>query len=55
MSSNIELAELGEPRNDDTWLISDWNAGQSNITQWSPDNVRVADDGAVELVLDRAP
>ena len=49
------LVQLGEETNDTTWLVSAWNAGQSSITQWSPDNVRVAADGAVELVLGRAP
>uniref|UniRef100_UPI00396CE63E family 16 glycosylhydrolase n=1 Tax=Paracoccus sp. TaxID=267 RepID=UPI00396CE63E len=39
----------------DGWLMSEWPAGQSSILQWSPDNVRVAADGGIELVLGRAP
>ncbi|WP_265502620.1 family 16 glycosylhydrolase [Paracoccus beibuensis] len=53
-NSAFDLYELGEEFTQDSWLISDWAAGQSNLLQWSPDNVRVAADGAVELVLDRA-
>ncbi|MGR3197376.1 MAG: family 16 glycosylhydrolase [Paracoccus sp. (in: a-proteobacteria)] len=50
----FDLYELGDHYSQDSWLVSDWAAGQSNILQWSPQNVRVARDGAVELVLDRA-
>ena len=37
------------------WLVSNWGAGQSTITAWSPDHVRVTQDGIVEVVLDNAP
>lgn len=50
----INLVELGGEYSDTTWLISDWDAGQSNLMQWSPDNVRVTEDGAVELTLGSA-
>ena len=49
----LDLYEIGRPHSADSWLVSDWNAGQSGITQWSSDNVRVAADGDVELVLSR--
>lgn len=51
----LDLYEIGEPHGQDSWLISDWAAGQSNIMQWSDDNVCVASDGAIELVLGRSP
>lgn len=51
----FDLYELGDRYTENSWLVSDWAAGQSNILQWSTENVRIAADGAVELVLDRAP
>ena len=54
-SPSIELVQLGQPTSETTWLVSDWNAGQSTLTQWSPDNVRVAADGSVEFVLSESP
>jgi len=33
------------------WLVSTWPAGQSERTRWSENNVRWAEDGALELVL----
>lgn len=54
-SPSIELVQLGQPTSATTWLVSDWNAGQSTLTQWSPDNVRVAADGSVEFVLSASP
>ena len=51
----LAIYTLGQPRPDDGWLVSDWGAGQTTIMNWSPDNVRVASDGEVQLVLDRAP
>ncbi len=54
-SPSIELVELGQPTSETTWLVSDWNAGQSTLTQWSPDNVRVAADGSIEFVLSASP
>ena len=51
----LDLYEIGEQHDNDSWLISDWAAGQSSIMQWSDDNVRVGADGAIELVLGRSP
>lgn len=51
----LHLYTLGQSKTPDSWLVSEWGAGQSNIMQWSKDNVRVASDGDIELVLDRAP
>ncbi|MEE4210344.1 MAG: family 16 glycosylhydrolase [Parvularcula sp.] len=51
----IDLVRLGDPTDETTWLISDWNAGQSSIVEWNDQNVRIAEDGLVELVLDAAP
>ncbi|WP_299365641.1 family 16 glycosylhydrolase, partial [uncultured Paracoccus sp.] len=51
----LDLYELGEPHTADSWLISDWAAGQTSNMSWSDDNVRVAADGTIELVLDAAP
>lgn len=51
----LDLHGFWQSYDEDAWLMSDWPAGQSSILQWSPGNVRVAADGGVELVLDRAP
>lgn len=53
-ASAVHLYELGQKSTPDSWLISDWAAGQTNNMNWSDDNVRVAADGSIELVLDRA-
>lgn len=50
----IVTYQLGQPSVPGEWYVSTWAAGQSTITDWSPDNVRHAADGAVELILDRA-
>jgi hypothetical protein len=54
-SPAIELVQLGDATSETTWLVSDWNAGQSSIMQWSPDNVRVAEDGSIEFILSASP
>ncbi|WP_405404349.1 family 16 glycosylhydrolase [Paracoccus sp. Ld10] len=51
----LDLHMLGERHTDDSWVISDWTAGQSNIMQWSDDNVRIGQDRAIELSLGRSP
>lgn len=51
----IELYELGQPHGPDAWFISTWGAGQTHIMDWSHNNVKVASDGDIELVLDRSP
>ncbi|MEE2862469.1 MAG: family 16 glycosylhydrolase [Pseudomonadota bacterium] len=51
----LHVYELGQSHTADSWLISDWTAGQTSIMNWSDDNVRVGADGRIELVLDRAP
>ncbi len=51
----IDLYRLGEASTTASWLVSDWSAGQTNIMDWSTNNVRIGTDGAVELVLDNAP
>ena len=45
----------GRDQHDLSWLVSNWSAGQTNIMDWSSNNVRVGMDGAVEFVLDNAP
>lgn len=50
-ASPFDIYQLGQPHSADDWLVSDWNAGQSSSTKWSPNNVRVAANGQVELVL----
>lgn len=43
-------------RHDDNWfLVSSWDAGQSYLTRWSEDNVRIGADGRIALTLSRAP
>lgn len=54
-AQSVHLAQLGQRLTSDSWIISDWNAGQSSITKWASQNVRKAADGAIEFVLDRAP
>ncbi|WP_176556229.1 family 16 glycosylhydrolase [Rubellimicrobium rubrum] len=51
----LDLYRLGESSTTSSWLVSEWGAGQTNIMDWSANNVRVASDGAIELVLDNAP
>ena len=53
-ASALHLYELGQPKNADSWLISDWGAGQTSNMNWSDDHVQVAADGSVELLLGRA-
>ncbi|MDB6453266.1 family 16 glycosylhydrolase [Falsirhodobacter sp. 20TX0035] len=53
--SPLDLHEIGQSHSKDSWLVSDWNAGQSGLMQWSADNVRKDKDGNVELILSRAP
>lgn len=54
-AQSVHLAKLGQKLTQDSWIISDWNAGQSSITKWASENVRKAADGAIEFVLDMAP
>lgn len=54
-AQSVHLAQLGQRMTADSWIISDWNAGQSSITKWASQNVRKAADGAIEFVLDMAP
>lgn len=49
-----DLVHSGDSITEDSWLVSDWAAGQSSVLQWSSDNVRTAVDGAVEYVLSAA-
>lgn len=53
--SGMQIYVLGQPKPQDGWLVSDWGAGQTTIMDWSDDNVRVSQDGHIELVLDKAP
>ncbi|WP_435169068.1 nucleoside hydrolase-like domain-containing protein [Falsirhodobacter sp. 1013] len=50
-ASSLDLHRSGQPHSTDSWLVSDWNAGQSTLTKWSANNARIAADGQVELVL----
>ncbi len=54
-SSEIPLVTLGESRGEASWLISEWDAGQSARVRWVTQNVRPTADGGVELLLDAAP
>ena len=40
----VHLYELGQRYTPDSWLISDWAAGQTTNMSWSDENVRVAAD-----------
>lgn len=51
----LKTYQLGSPPTADGWLVSDWDAGQSAITAWSPLNVRTAADGSTLMVLEAAP
>lgn len=48
----LNLYRLGQPVPTDGWLMSDWGAGQSSITAWSPTMIRTAADGVIEMLLD---
>jgi Ca2+-binding RTX toxin-like protein len=52
---SLNIYALGEPKPQDGWLVSDWGAGQTSIMNWSDDNVRVSNEGHIEIILDRAP
>lgn len=54
-SRSIDLVFPGEAATPEGWYVSHWDAGQSRILAWSPDNVRLTAEGAVELVLSAAP
>lgn len=41
--------------NSSDWLVSTWDAGQSNIMTWSQDNVRFNSDGSADFILSEAP
>ncbi len=47
----LDLRLPGQQRDEDDWLVSTWNAGQSVDTKWSAENVVINSDGAVELHL----
>lgn len=48
----LDLAILdGTPLDDNDWIVSTWPGGVTDIMQWSGDNVRVNDRGAIELSL----
>ncbi len=50
----FELFRLGQKKpTADSWVISDWPAGQSKITRWSAKNVVRTGDGGVKLILDK--
>ncbi len=51
----LAIHRMSQPAPANGWLISEWAAGQTSIMSWSPDHVRIAADGATELVLDNAP
>ncbi|UWS10019.1 family 16 glycosylhydrolase [Phaeobacter inhibens] len=51
VTPTVDLRIPGQVREDDDWLVSTWNAGQSRDTKWSKDNVQINADGAVELHL----
>ncbi|TNC74893.1 family 16 glycosylhydrolase [Rubellimicrobium roseum] len=52
---SIDLVQIGEPATTESWLVSDWAAGQSAIMEWSPDNVVAQADGSVQFALSAAP
>lgn len=39
---------------DNKWLVSEWDAGQSYLVGWNPDNVKRQSNGSIEFTLDRA-
>ncbi len=51
----LAIYQFNEPVPEDGWLVSEWEAGQSTITDWLPSHVRTASDGVTEVVLDNAP
>lgn len=52
---SLDLVLPGQSMTVNSWMVSDWNAGQSSLLQWSPDNVRTASDGVVDYILSAAP
>ena len=53
--NDLHLYTLGERGTPDSWLISEWDAGQTGNMSWSADNVGREENGDVTLTLDRAP
>lgn len=52
----FELFRLGQKKpTAESWLISDWPAGQSNVTHWAASNVKRTKSGALKLILDEDP
>lgn len=52
----IELLRLGQGKaTAESWLVSDWPAGQSRVTHWSADNVAAMVGGGVKIILDSDP
>lgn len=54
-TQSIDLVQIGEPATTESWLVSDWPAGQTSIMEWSPDNVVEQADGSVQFTLSAAP
>jgi Ca2+-binding RTX toxin-like protein len=54
-TQSIDLVRIGEPATTESWLVSDWAAGQSTIMEWSPENVVEQADGSVTFTLAAAP
>ncbi len=53
-NQTLDLVRMGQSWSSDSWLISEWGAGQSHVMDWRADHVRTTADGVVELVLDDA-
>ncbi|WP_373946874.1 family 16 glycosylhydrolase [Paracoccus marcusii] len=52
---DLSLYKLSQKSTPDSWLISEWDAGQTNNMSWSANNVSVAANGDVSLSLTKAP
>jgi len=48
----LDLYEIGETSTPDSWLISDWAAGQTNNMNWSDENVVSATSRPYAVRLD---
>lgn len=52
---SIQLVQSGQPTTANSWLVSNWAAGQTSIMNWSANNVTRDSDGSILFKLDRAP
>lgn len=54
-AQELQLIDIGQTQTDDTWMMSSWDAGQSSLMRWTPENVAITDEKVLELSLINEP